>query len=59
MVSGTEVKELEEVKAEPMRSIPEVGLGYSDYTTERKELFKNLTKEDVAAGIKRMRDGKQ
>jgi len=33
-------------------------LGFSDYTTERKELFKNLAPEDVTKGIEEMRKRK-
>jgi len=58
MVSGTEVKELEVTKTEPILPAHGISLGFSDYTTERKELFKNLTPEDVTKGIEEMRKRK-
>jgi hypothetical protein len=59
MDNHTETKDLAVVAFEPTRPTQLSSLGFSDYTAERKELFKNLTSEDVVKGIEEMRKHKQ
>jgi len=58
MASGTGLEELEVAKTQPARSAPETGLGFGDYTAERKEIFRNLTPANIVEGIEKMREQK-
>lgn len=42
--------------ADTMRFVGQFTVGYGDYTAERDELFKDMTLDDMIAGIKRRRD---
>ena len=45
--------------ADAVRFCGQFTTGYGDYTKERKELFKDLTIEDIAAGIEAAREEQQ
>ena len=55
MVTSTEIAEQKAIETKPARPVQEISLGYNDYTTERREIFKNLTPEDVRKGVEEMR----
>ena len=42
--------------ADTIRFLSQFTTGWGDYTEERKELFADLTLDDVKAGIERMRE---
>lgn len=41
--------------ADTMRFVGQFTVGYGDYTAERDELFKDMSLDDMIAGIKRRR----
>jgi len=41
--------------ADTMRFVGQFTVGYGDYTAERDELFKDMTLDDMIAGIKQRR----
>lgn len=41
--------------ADTMRFVSQFTVGYGDYTAERDELFKDMTLDDMIAGIKQRR----
>ena len=55
MGTSAEIEELGAVEIKPPRPMAKISLGFDDYTTERREIFKNLTPEDVRKGVEEMR----
>ena len=58
MGTSAEVKEIEMDEIKTLPSDQGLSLGFRDYTKERRELFKNITPEDVLKGIEEMRKQK-